>query len=142
MELNLNQQQYLLATLEHIDRLIVKTEQILSSNRSESLFQSYIFDVTPAGLTEFQHGRTEFRKSMQIILAQLGLQPPPAHVSARKGVLTNLIFLDIALEELKSTYMRGYGDLTQETARALDDQIMRMQRAIEHLKERMAKYST
>lgn len=77
---------------------------------------------------------------MQSILMQLGLQPPPAHVSALKGVLTNLIFLDIALEELKSRYMRGYGDLTQETARALDDQITRMQSAIEHLKEDMAQH--
>ena len=142
MDLNRNQKNRLLTSFEYIDQLIADAEQILSPARRGCLFPEFPLDVTPAGLEEFERGTTEFRMSIQKVLQRLGLQPRSPYISALKGALTNLILVDIALEELKSRYMRGYGELTREAAEALDDEVSQMQNAIARIRERLALHFT
>ncbi|MFN2123198.1 MAG: hypothetical protein ACK2UP_06820 [Candidatus Promineifilaceae bacterium] len=140
MFLNEYQKHHLLTRFKHIDRLMADTEQILSSTPSRGIFQHHVVDVTPAGLEEFERGASEFRESMKRVLQRHGLRLQQSQVSILKGALTNLTLVDIALEELKSKYMRGYGELTQESAERLDEQILRMQTAVAHIRERMVQH--
>ena len=55
----------------------------------------------------------------------------------RITALTALNFVNIALEELNSGHMRGYGELNQEAAAGLDDQVVQMQRTIARITERI-----
>jgi hypothetical protein len=77
---------------------------------------------------------------MKRVLQRVGLRPQQSQVSGLKGALTNLTLVDIALEELKSKYMRGYGELTQESAERLDEQILRMQTAVAHIREGLVQH--
>jgi hypothetical protein len=137
MNFNENQKRHLLTTFEHIDRLLADTEQILSSGDSGSLFQIYLSDMGSDGLEKFEEGAAEFRALMRGVLKRLGISPRPPQLSALNAALTTLDFVRIALEELKSRYMRGYGELTREAAEGLDDQVAQMQRAIARINQGM-----
>lgn len=53
------------------------------------------------------------RRRMLAALDQLGLDPPRPTISSRWSITTALLFADIALSELESGVLRGYGDLTE-----------------------------
>lgn len=114
--LNENQARRLNATCQHIDKLLSDVEQILSAASSKAAFPKYRLDVTPAQCRTVEDYIARVRAQLARVLDGQGISKAERLIPARHAIRTTLAFIDIAVEELKPRYMRGYGDLSEDMA--------------------------
>lgn len=79
-------------------------------------------------------GIAEFREMMRKILEKLEISPPQPHVGALRAVLTAITFADIALEELGTKYMKGYGAVSRDASLGLDELVRDLRASMARLK--------
>ena len=108
-ELNSNQQRRLYITCSYIDKLLVEIEQVLHETASPSPFPRHVIDITPAQARVLEDHIRRLREQLLRSLAWQQIQPEPPEIPATRSVLSHLEFVDIAVEELKPSYMRGSG---------------------------------
>lgn len=108
-ELNEAQQRRLYVTCSYIDKLLVEVEQVLHETASPSPFPRHIIDITPAQARVLEDHIRRIREQLLRTLAWQEMKPESPEIPATRSVLTHLEFIDIAVEELKPSYMRGSG---------------------------------
>ena len=108
-ELNAAQQRRLYVTCSYIDRMLVEIEQVLHESTSPSPFPRHIVDITPAQARVLEDHIRRLREQLLRTLAWQQMKPEQPEIPATRSVLTHLEFVDIAIEELKPSYMRGSG---------------------------------
>jgi hypothetical protein len=113
-----NHQRRLLATAQYVDRLLSDIESMLSG--VESPFAKYLDDIRPAQKAAVAASVVRLRADLLSALAAEGIQPGPPRFSALHTIRTNLGFIEIALEELKPRYMRGYGEMPRTAGATLE----------------------
>ncbi len=118
--LNANQQQRLLATCKHIDKLLEAIEATLNAASSKSVFPEYTSDIHPHERKEIEDRVAGIRKQLLQVLAEQSLAPEPPRISASHSISVNLTFIDVAIAELAPRYMRGYGPVSEEGAADLE----------------------
>jgi hypothetical protein len=118
--LNANQQQRLLATCKHIDKLLEAIEATLNAAASKSVFPEYTGDIRPHERKEIEDRIAGIRRQLLRVLAGQSLAPDKPHISASHSISVNLTFIDVAIAELAPRYMRGYGPVSEEGAADLD----------------------
>jgi GTP-binding protein EngB required for normal cell division len=109
--LNSNHVRRLLVSCEYIDRLLTDIETVLSASSSAALFHKYGDDLTPAQKKIVRDYIARIRAQMARVLAGQEIELPPPQISATHSIRTALDFIDIAAEELRPKYMRGYGEI-------------------------------
>ncbi len=119
-ELNEAQQRRLLITCGYIDKLLSDVEQILHETASKSPFPRHIVDITPAQTRVIEDHIQRLREQLLRTLAWQQMKPDPPDIPAKRAILTTLTFIDIAIEELKPSYMRGSGRVPEKAARELN----------------------
>lgn len=117
-QLNEPQQRRLIVTCKYIDGLLCEIEAALHSATSPSPFPRYVVDFTPAQAREIETRIRHLRDELLRVLAWQRLDPEPPDIPVTRSVLTDLSFIDNAIEELKPRYMRGCGPIPDD---ALDD---------------------
>ena len=112
-ELNEAQKRRLSITCVYIDGLLGDIERALHCATSESPF--------PAILWMFPRQKHFESKSTSRIASELlrvlewqSLKPEPPHIPVSRSVLTDLSYIDNAIEELKPRYLRGSGPVPEE----------------------------
>ncbi len=135
MELNENHKNHVLSTFHYIDKLFSDIERVLSTERSDTLFMPHIPDMPPEQQAALLHGIAEFRDLMRRVLDHLGIERPEPQVGALRAVLTAITFADIALEELTSKRMRGYGTVSREASMELEELARSLQASMARLKQ-------
>jgi len=113
-ELNESQKRRLSVTCEYVDRLLGEIEHIVHSAGSASPFPRYIVDITPEQAGVLEEGIQRLRVELVRALAWQKMAPAAANIPATRAVLTNLHFIDIALEELRPRYLRGSGPVPED----------------------------
>jgi GTP-binding protein EngB required for normal cell division len=108
-ELNSAQQRRLYITCSYIDKLLSEIEQVLQETSSPSPFPRHIIDITPAQARVLEDHIRRIREQLLRTLAWQQMKPESPEIPATRSVLTHLEFIDIAVEELKPSYMRGSG---------------------------------
>ncbi len=108
-ELNGPQQRRLYITCSYIDKLLGEVEQVLHETASPSPFPRHIIDITPAQARVLEDHIRRIREQLLRTLAWQQMKPESPDIPATRSVLTHLEFIDIAVEELKPSYMRGSG---------------------------------
>ena len=108
-ELNSNQQRRLYITCSYIDKLLGEIEQVLHETASPSPFARHIIDITPAQARVLEDHIRRLREQLLRTLAWQQMKPEPPEIPATRSLLTHLEFIDIAVEELRPSYMRGSG---------------------------------
>lgn len=108
-ELNSAQQRRLYITCSYIDKLLVEVEQVLNETASPSPFPRHVIDITPAQARVLEDHIRRIREQLLRTLAWQQMKPESPEIPATRSVLTHLEFIDIAVEELKPSYMRGSG---------------------------------
>jgi len=108
-ELNSNQQRRLYITCSYIDKLLGEIEEVLHETASPSPFARHVIDITPAQARVLEDHIRRLREQLLRTLAWQQMKPEPAKIPATRAVLTHLEFIDIAVEELRPSYMRGSG---------------------------------
>jgi len=114
-ELNEAQQRRLYVTCSYIDKLLAEIEQVLHETASPSPFPRHVIDITPAQSRVLEDHIHRLREQLLRTLAWQQMKPDPAEIPATRSVLTHLEFIDIAIEELKPSYMRGSGTVPADT---------------------------
>ncbi len=118
-ELNSAQQRRLYVTCSYIDKLLVEVEQVLHETTSPSPFPRHIIDITLAQSRVLEDHIRRFREQILRTLAWQRMKPEPSEIPATRSVLTHLEFIDIAIEELKPSYMRGSGAVPDDAVNEL-----------------------
>jgi GTP-binding protein EngB required for normal cell division len=118
--LNPNQQRRLRVTCQYVDKTLADAEAILSASTVKSAFQKYIPDLLPAQRRVIEDYIGRIRAQLLRVLKGQGLDPEPPSIPVSRALHATLTFVDIAAEELKPKYMRGYGEVSEAAAAELN----------------------
>src|ERR1700728_3954123 len=119
-QLNEHQQSRLRVTCQYIDKLLGDIEDILHAATSSSPFPRYMVDLNPAQVRLMADHIRRLRSQLIHSLKWQQMTPSPPEIRATRAVLTNLNFVDIAIEELKPHYMRGFGAVPDDAVSELN----------------------
>ncbi len=147
--LNSNQERRLSVTCRHIDKLLAEMESALNVSTSKLAFPQYAPDLSPAQRRVIEDYIGRIRAQLVRVLDGQAIERPPADIPVSRSLHSYLTFVDIASEELKPEYMRGYGEVPAAAAvelngiagelqglvRQLDQYLMRGSK--ENLQERL-----
>jgi GTP-binding protein EngB required for normal cell division len=130
-ELNGPQRLRLRVSCQYIDKLLTEVESILHDASSRSPFGKYIVDVNPDQTRVLEDYIQRIRGQLLRSLAWQGMKPEEPRIPATRAVLTNLSFIDIAVEELRPRYMRGAGPVGGDVARELNGVVHELRSLLE-----------
>lgn len=130
-ELNGPQQNRLRVSCHYIDKLLSDMENVLHQAASQSPFPRYLMDVSPAQARVVEDHIRQLRAQLLRALAWQHLKPNPPDIPATRAVLTDLAFIDIAVEELRPSYMRGSGAVPEDAVEELNGVVHELRSLVE-----------
>lgn len=130
-QMNDSQQNRLRITCQYIDKLLCDMEHILHQATSPSPFPRYVVDVAPAHVRVVEDYIRRLRQQLLRSLEWQHLQPKSPDIPATRAVLTNLAFIDIAVEELRPSYMRGSGAVPDDAVAELNGVVHELRSLVE-----------
>jgi GTP-binding protein EngB required for normal cell division len=89
--------------------MLSEIEQALHSTASHSPFPRYVVDIAPAQTRVIEDHIGRLRSQLLRALDWQHMKPEPPEIPVTRSVLTDLAFVDIAIEELRPSYMSGCG---------------------------------
>ncbi len=129
--LNEAQRLRLTVSCQYVDRLIADIGNILHTANSPSPFAKYIVDISPAQARVLEDYIHRLREQLVRSLAWQQMAPGEPTISATHAILTNLSFIDIAVEELRPRHMRGSGAISDRIAGDLNGVVHELRSLIE-----------
>ena len=131
--LNQPQQRRLRVTCRYIDDLLSEIEHALHTASSKSPFQRYIVDVDPHQAREIENHIARLRAELLRVLAwqRLALEPP--RIPVTRSILTDLSYIDNAIEELKPRHLRGCGPIPPDAVEDLNAAIGGLQAMVQQM---------
>ena len=136
--LNENHVRHVVTTFRYMDELLSKAEHIMASAGSSSPFQEYSDDTTPIQRKVTHDYVVRLREMMSRSLEDLCI-PQPAPVTGALWAARNAVtFTTIALAEMESGHMGGYGKLSDNAARKIDAIVAELRAAVEKLDNYLA----
>jgi len=114
--LNSNHERRLSVTCRYIDKLLADMESILNVSSSRLAFPQYISDLTSAQRRVIEDYIGRIRAQLIRVLDGQHIERPSAEIPVGRSLHSTLTFVDIAVEELKPEYMRGYGEVPPQAA--------------------------
>jgi len=114
--LNSNHERRLSVTCRYIDKLLADMETALNVSSSKLAFPQYAPDLSPVERRVIEDYIGRIRAQLTRVLDGQNLSRPPADIPVTRSLHSTLTFVDIAVEELKPSYMRGYGEVAPEAA--------------------------
>jgi GTPase Era involved in 16S rRNA processing len=132
-ELNDAQRRRLAVTCSYIDKLLCEVEQILHETASKSSFPRHVVDVTPAQTRVLEDHIRRIREQLLRSLAWQNIAPDRPEIPATRAALTHLAFVDIAIEELKPSYMRGSGTVSDDVAEELNGVVHELRSVVQSM---------
>lgn len=119
-QLNDPQQRHLRVSCQYIDRLLSDIESVLHAAASKSPFPRYLVDITAAQSQVIEDHIRRMRLQLVRTLGWQHMEPQPPEIPATRAVMTDLSFMEIAIEEMRPSYMLGYGTVPEDAARELN----------------------
>ena len=119
-ELNETQQRRLIITCQYIDKMLSEIEQVLHSATSLSPFPRYVVDITPAQARVIEDHIRRLRSQLLRALDWQHMKPEPPEIPVTRSITVDLTFIDIAIEELRPSYMRGCGAVPEDAVNELN----------------------
>jgi hypothetical protein len=120
-EMNDVQRRRLNSTCKYIDSLLCDIEHALHSSESGSPFPHYFVDVTPAQSQVIEGHIRHLRAHLLKALDWQHMKPEEADIPVSRSIITDLGFVEIAIEELKPKYMRGCGPVPEDAIGGLNN---------------------
>ena len=124
--LNRAQQRRLSVTCKYIDNLLCEIEHAINTAASRSPFPRYVVDVTPAQILLVEDHIALLRAQLLRTLDWQHLKPEQTGITVMRSALTDLAFVDIAIEELKPRYLRGCGAVPEDAVEELNGVIQKL----------------
>jgi GTP-binding protein EngB required for normal cell division len=114
--LNSNHERRLSVTCRHIDKLLAEMENALNVSATGMAFPQYALDLSSAQRRVIEDYISRIRAQLVRVLDGQGIERPQSDIPVSRSLHTTLTFVDIAAEELKPEYMRGYGEIPPAAA--------------------------
>ncbi len=118
--LNDAQRRRLIVTCSYIDGLLCDIEHALHASESSSPFPHYVVDVTSAQACVIEDHIRRLRAQLLKTLDWQHMKPETPEIPLSRSVITDLGFVDIAVEELRPRYMRGCGAIPEDAIGGLN----------------------
>jgi GTP-binding protein EngB required for normal cell division len=118
--LNEFQERRLRVTCQYIDKLLGEVEGILNSAASGAAFPRYSGNFTPEQRRTMEDYVSRVRSQLVRVLDGQGILRENPSIPASRAIHVVLGAIDIAVEELRPQYMRGFGDLPEKAAAELN----------------------
>jgi GTP-binding protein EngB required for normal cell division len=118
--LNAAQKRHLLSELKHADTLLSDIEAVLAASASKAAFPKYKQDLSPRQIKVIQDYIARLRTQMLRAAEGFDLDRSEPAFGSLHSIRTILTFIDIAFEELRPKYMRGYGAVPESAAPELN----------------------
>lgn len=131
--LNDAQQRRLSVTCRYIDKLLCEMEQSLHSAESRSPFPRYVLDMTPAQMRVIEDHIGRLRSQLLRALDWQQLKPDPPEIPVTRSAITDLGFIDIAIEELRPSYMRGCGEVPEDAVDELNGVVHELRSLVQNM---------
>jgi GTP-binding protein EngB required for normal cell division len=116
-----------------MDNLLSEAEQILATAGSKSPFAEYTQDSTPVQRKVIHDYIERVRQAMGRAMEGLGLPQPAPVCGALWAARGQLTFTQIAVAEMEPQRLRGYGALSDEDTKAINEVVAELNAAIERL---------
>jgi GTP-binding protein EngB required for normal cell division len=133
--LNSNHVRRLSVTCRYIDKLLAEMESALNVSASKLAFPQYVLDLGPAQRRVIEDYIGRIRAQLVRVLDGQNVERPPADIPVSRSLHSHLAFVDIAAEELKPEYMRGYGEVPPQAAVELNGIAGELQSLVRQLDE-------
>jgi GTP-binding protein EngB required for normal cell division len=118
--LNPYQANRLRVTCQYIDKMLAEIEGILDASTSKAALPRYSSDILPAQRRTIDDYIARVRAQLVRILEGQEIAREKPSIPASRAVHVHLGAIDIAAEELKPQYMRGYGEVPESVATELN----------------------
>ncbi len=119
--MNHPQQRRVAATFQHVEKLLRAAEEAVAGLGADSPFSPLVPDATPQQRQRVAEGARQARACMTAALQRLGIPAQLPQVPATRSAYTDLMFAEVDLEDIAPIRFQGYGALTDEDARALEE---------------------
>ncbi len=116
-----NHERRMSVTFRHIDKMLGDMENALHISTSKMAFPQYAEDIDPERRAVIEEYIGRIRAHLVQALERQGIARPPADIPVSRSLHTILTFVEIAVEELKPQYMRGYGEIPAGAAAELNN---------------------
>ena len=136
-QLNDPQQRHLRVSCQYVDRLLCDIESVLHAAASKSPFPRYVVDVSPAQSGVIEDHIRRMRSQLVRTIAWQHMEPQPPEIPATRAVMTDLSFVEIAIEEMRPSYMLGYGAVPEGAASELNGVIDELRSLVEGMQRYM-----
>jgi GTP-binding protein EngB required for normal cell division len=107
-------------TCQYIDKVLIDVEAILNTTASKAAFPRYSSDIVPAQRRTIEDYIARVRAQLVRVLEGQGIVPEGPSIPASRALHVQLGAIDIAAEELRPKYMRGYGPVPESVATELN----------------------
>jgi GTP-binding protein EngB required for normal cell division len=107
-------------TCQYIDKILAEIEEILNSTGSKAAFPRYAADILPAQQRTIEDYIARVRAQLLRVLDGQRIAREKPSIPASRALHVHLGAIDIAVEELKPKYMRGYGEVPERVATELN----------------------
>ncbi|MDE3033534.1 MAG: hypothetical protein KGI56_07710 [Acidobacteriota bacterium] len=119
--MNHPQKRRVAATFQHVDKLLRSAAEAVLGQGGGSPFSGLLPDVTPDQQQRVLEGVRLARARMASALAELDIPTSSPPVSASRSAYTDLMFAEVDLEDIAPKRFTGYGPLSREDTRALEE---------------------
>jgi GTP-binding protein EngB required for normal cell division len=135
---NDNHTRTLRCRFEYVDGLLDEAVRLLDGTRSNSPFSPHVPDAAPVQRKVVADYAQRVRDEMRQFMQSHGIDLPRPHVSSIWAARTTISSAEVAIEELKPKYMRGYGELSEQAARELDALVSRLEDLLRRMESFLA----
>ena len=125
--LNSFQKRHLQSICEYVDGLLTDMESILAAAASQSPFQKYKNDVSPAQRKVVTDYLSRIRAQMIRVLESQDLLPDVNRFGAVHALRVTLVAAQVALQDLTPKTMRGYGQVPEGAIQELNGIVNELQ---------------
>jgi GTP-binding protein EngB required for normal cell division len=116
-----------------MDALLQNIEAVLNPALSKSVFPKYIQDIAPVQRKTIEDYLARIRAQLLRVLAGQAIEVEKPRITASHAVHTTLTFVEIAIEELSPSRMRGYGPVSETGTADLNGVMQELQSIVQQL---------
>ena len=137
-----NHERRISVTFRYIDKMLKDMEDSVHASTSKMAFPQYVQDINPEQGVVIEEHIGRIRAHLVRALERQGIARPPADTPVSRSLHAILIFVEIAVEELKPQYMRGYGEIAAGAAAELNNVSEELRNLVQQLDQYLARVTT
>jgi hypothetical protein len=130
-----SQNSSVLATCRHLDRLLSEAVRALREAGGESPFTEHAADATAVEAQAFEDAVARVRQALVRALDGWEIERPAPRSGALWAARVNVLYAEVALEELRPRALRGYGPVAPSAAEQLEATVAELRASLHQMLE-------